>query len=417
MASQSTASMAARSLFRAFKCQFKNGAIGNCVRNSETSRFPKFYTADAAIGRARVEESVESGEKDDLKSKIFRLRLPKRSATTVLEKWAGAGNRITADELREISRELRRTNRYKHALEISEWMVQHEESEMSDKDYAVRIDLMSKVFGIDAAERYFQGLHPSAKSGETYTALLHAFAGSKQTERAEYLFEKIKEAENVAFTAITYNEMMTLYMSVGLVEKVPGVIEELKRKRVSPDIFTYNLWISSCAATLNFDEVGRILDEMRRGANSKDGWVRYINLANIYISSGRFANAVSSSPVEAEKGISQREWITYDFLIILHTGLGNKDMIDQIWQSLRRTNQKMTSRSYICVLSSYVMLGHLKEAGDVIDQWQQCKIAEFDTSACKRILAAFRDVGLEGKANDFHMLLVEKKCGLENEAA
>lgn len=93
-----------------------NGVVGgNFIRNAESSRFSKSYSADAAIGGSLVDESEE---KDDLKSRIFRLRLPKRSVTTVLEKWAGEGNQITVNELREISRELRRTRRYKHALEV-----------------------------------------------------------------------------------------------------------------------------------------------------------------------------------------------------------------------------------------------------------------------------------------------------------
>ncbi|KAH7837502.1 hypothetical protein Vadar_014592 [Vaccinium darrowii] len=43
---------------------------------------------------------------DDLKSTIFRLRLPKRSTTTVLQKWAFEGHEITVSDLRLISRQL-----------------------------------------------------------------------------------------------------------------------------------------------------------------------------------------------------------------------------------------------------------------------------------------------------------------------
>ncbi|XP_019090518.1 PREDICTED: pentatricopeptide repeat-containing protein At5g09450, mitochondrial isoform X3 [Camelina sativa] len=384
---------ATRSLFHSLRCRLtnNNGVVGgsNFIRNTG---FSKSYNADAAIGGSLVDESFESEEKDDLRSRIFRLRLPKRSATTVLEKWVGEGNQITVNELRDISKELRRTRRYKHALEVTEWMVHHEEIKISYADYASRIDLISKVFGIDAAERYFE-------------------------ERAEALFRRIIETDGLSFGAITYNEMMTLYMSVGQVEKVPEVIQVLKGKNVSPDIFTYNLWLSSCAATFNIDELRKILEEMRRDASSSEGWVRYIDLTSIYVNSSRLTNAESTTPVEAETSISQREWVTYDFLMILHTGLGNKGMIDQIWKSLRNTNQKLSSRSYICVLSSYLMLGHLREAGEVIDQWKESKTTEFDASACSRIFNAFQDVGLEEKASDFHLLLVQKKCSLENEVS
>ncbi|KAK4401837.1 Pentatricopeptide repeat-containing protein, mitochondrial [Sesamum angolense] len=64
------------------------------------------------------EDEFAQEEKDDLKSRIFRLRLPKRSVTNVLQKWVSEGNNITVADLRSISRDLRRSHRYKHALEL-----------------------------------------------------------------------------------------------------------------------------------------------------------------------------------------------------------------------------------------------------------------------------------------------------------
>lgn len=391
--------MAHRSLFLSLR---RNSGLA-CVLNRTR------FVSSGAVSSDLVEESVEGD--DDLRSRIFRLRLPKRSATNVLQKWVLQGNPITLSQLRDISKELRRSQRYKHALEISEWMVSNEEYELSDSDYAVRIDLMTQVFGIDAAERYFEGLPLATKTTETYTALLHSYAGAKLTKKAEELYQRIKDS-NLSFDALTYNEMMTLYMSVGQFEKVPSVVEELKQQKVSPDIFTYNLWISSCAAILNIDEVRRILDEMSHGAGSNESWIRYLNLANIYISVAHLDNASSNTLVETEKRITQRQWITYDFLIILYGGLGSKDKLDQIWNSLGMTKQKMISRNYMCIISSYLMLGLTKEVGEVIDQWKQSTTTDFDMLACKKIMVAFRDMGLAEIANNLNMILIEKNLSL-----
>ncbi|ESR34081.1 hypothetical protein CICLE_v10006919mg [Citrus x clementina] len=363
----------------------------------------RFLSSGSSQNECLDEETSNSDGKDDLKSRIFRISLPKRSATNVIQRWVSEGNQATVSELRHILKELRKSQRYKHALEISEWMVTHKEFVLSDSDYATRIDLDDKVFGLPL----------SAKTSETYTALLHLYAGAKWTEKAEELFERVKQS-NLSFNALMYNEMMTLYMSVGQVEKVALVVEELKRKNVVPDIFTYNLWISSRAATLSIDQVKKILDEMSCDSGGSDDWVKYVNLVNIYITASHLVNAESSTLVEAEKSITQRQWITYDFLIILYAGLGNKDKIDQIWKSLRMTKQKMTSRNYICILSSYLMLGHLKEVGEIIDQWKQSATSDFDISACNRLLGAFSDVGLTEKANEFHMLLLQKNCAPTN---
>ncbi|KAI3755318.1 hypothetical protein L1987_55115 [Smallanthus sonchifolius] len=405
---------AARSIFAAL--------IRNHSRTGTTS-LPRFVSSspssiaskseivyDESPVSVPEEESDGGGGGDDLKSRIFRLRLPKRSATKAIEKWINEGNRITILDLRKISKELRRSQRFKHALELSEWMVSHEEFELSDSDHAIRIDLLTKVFGIDAAERYFESLPLNAKTTESYTALLHSYASSKLTSKAEDLYERMKES-NLPLTAITYNELMTLYMSVGEVEKVSSVVEELKSRNVSPDIYTLNLWISSCASSLNIDEVRNILDEMSgHEAGPSESWARYVKLVKIYLASGQLVNSEVNSVVESEKGITQREWITYDFLIILHSALGNKETLDQIWKSLRMTNQKMISRNYACILSAYLMLGCFNEVEEVISQWNTSATTDFDVSVCDRIVKAFQEVGLIEKAEAFRVLLSEEKC-------
>lgn len=63
------------------------------------------------------EENGETG--DDLKSRIFSLRLPKRSATNVLQKWVTDGRQVSISDLRHISKQLRNSRRFKHALEVS----------------------------------------------------------------------------------------------------------------------------------------------------------------------------------------------------------------------------------------------------------------------------------------------------------
>ncbi|XP_073309459.1 pentatricopeptide repeat-containing protein At5g09450, mitochondrial-like [Primulina huaijiensis] len=388
------------------------------ARGCRRMSFRPFSSSTEAIiihGEKNADGCGEEEKKDDLRSRIFRVRLPKRSATYVLQKWVNEGGEITVSELRNISRDLNRSHRYKHALEVSEWMVSHEEFQLSDSDYAFRVDLMTKVFGIEAAERYFERLPPSAKTCETYTALLHSYAGLKLIEKAEEFFKRMTEEANLSLSAITYNELMTLYMSVGHFEKVPQIIEEMKRQKIAYDLFTYNLLVSSCAASLNIDEVRRVLDEMSLDPGCNKSWLRYRKLADIYIISGRLTNLDANAVVESEKDITQRELISYDFLLILHGGLGNKDKLDQIWRSFSMTRQKLTGRNYVCVLSSYLILGHLKEVGEIIDQWKKSSTPSFNSSMCSKLLEAFKDVGLTEEAKSFQKLLGEKGCVLMDE--
>lgn len=291
-------------------------------------------------------------------------------------------------------------------------MLSHQQtSELTDCDYAVRIDLITRVFGVGAAEEFFQGIPQSVKTAETYTALLHSFAATKRIAKAESLFEKMNES-GITLSALSYNEMMTLYISIGQLEKVSVVVEEMKKRNISPDLFTYNLWISSCAAGMDIESVRKILEEMTHQAESYNSWMTYVRLADIYINAGQLATA-ENSLIDVEGKFSERDWITYDFLMILHASLGNKDKISEIWKSLQMTSRKMTKRNYICVLSSYILLGHFKEAGDIIEQWKQSTSSSLDVYACKILVDKLEEVGLLSFAEKFHQMMIQENFDLK----
>lgn len=294
-------------------------------------------------------------------------------------------------------------------------MKTHHESDLSENDYGVRIDLITKVFGANAAEDFFEKLPPAAKSLEAYTALLHSYARSKMVDKAERLFERMKDAD-LPIDVLVYNEMMTLYISVGELDKVPTLAEELKRQNVSPDLFTYNLRISASVASMDIEVFKGILNEMSKDPNSNEGWTLYRNLASIYVDASQLVSS-GNSLVEAEAKISQREWITYDLLVILHAGLGNLDRVKDIWKSMQMTAQRMTSRNYVCVLSAYLMCGQLKDAAEVVDQWQRLKVPEFDVSACNRLFDALLAAGFTDTADSFRELMLQKSCILSSRAS
>ena len=55
----------------------------------------------------------------DLMSEILRLKSPKRSAITLLQNRAEQGHKFSVSELRRITRQLIKSKRHDHALEVS----------------------------------------------------------------------------------------------------------------------------------------------------------------------------------------------------------------------------------------------------------------------------------------------------------
>jgi len=98
----------------------------------------------------------------------------------------------------------------------------------------------------------------------------------------------------------------------------------------------------------------------------------------------------------------------------LHAGLGNLERVKDIWKSMQMTSQRMTGRNYVCVLSSFLMCGQLKDAVEVVDQWQRSNAPEFDISACNRLLDAFLGAGFTETAGSFRELMLQKSCILKS---
>eukprot|EP01018_Ginkgo_biloba_P028975 Gb_03507 [translate_table: standard] len=342
---------------------------------------------------------------DNLQKRLFRLVFPKRSAVPVLQKWVNEGRELKKWELDRILRNLRKYHRYKHALEISEWMEDRKEFELSAGDYAVRLDLIAKVRGMASAEKYFTDLPVDAKDEHTYSALLHSYVREKLTEKAVALMEKMQEL-GFATHALPYNEIMALYMTIGQVEKVPLVIKEMKKNDVPRDAYSYNLWMSACAAVSDIEGVEMVLDEVKCDSRDIADWTTYSTLANIYIKAGLVEKAESALK-EFEKKLTQRDRIAYDYLMTLYASLGNKEELLKTWESLKTAFEKATYTNYICILSSLAKLGDIEKAENIFEEWES-SCARYDCRVSNILLAAYVRKGLLEKAEIFYGHVLEK---------
>ncbi|KAK6786161.1 hypothetical protein RDI58_014686 [Solanum bulbocastanum] len=81
---------------------------------------------------------------------------------------------------------------------------------------------------MNSAEKFFKDLPNKLKVQTTCTALLHTYVQHKDTAKAESLMEKMFECGFMKYP-LPYNHMLTLYISQGQLEKVPGLIQELKK--------------------------------------------------------------------------------------------------------------------------------------------------------------------------------------------
>ncbi|XVF72420.1 hypothetical protein PTKIN_Ptkin12aG0119900 [Pterospermum kingtungense] len=357
----------------------------------------------ALAGTGGSAKSGGRGRRDTLGYRLIGLVYPKRSAVVTIQKWKEEGHTVRKYELNRVVRELRKLKRYKHALEICEWMRLQEDIKLLPGDCAIHLDLISKVRGLTSAEKFFEDLPDKMKDQAACTALLHTYVQNKLSAKAEALMEKMSECGFLKYS-LPYNHMLSLYISEGKLEKIPEMVKELK-KNASPDIVTYNLLLSVCASENNVETAGKIFLELKKAKIQPD-WVTYSALTNLYIRAKQFENAKSSLK-EMEKMASRKNRVAYASLLSLHTNMGDKDGVQRIWKKLKSCFRKMNDAEYTCMISSLVKLGDFEEAEKLYNEWESVS-GSGDARVPNILLAAYINGDRMEIAENFYQRIVQK---------
>ncbi|CAN4077976.1 unnamed protein product [Withania somnifera] len=341
--------------------------------------------------------------RDTLGKRLLSLVYAKRSAVIAIRQWKELGHPVLKYELNRIVRELRRHRRYKHALEVCEWMRVQDDIQLVSGDYAVHLDLIAKVRGMSSAEKFFEDLPDKLKVQTTFTALLHTYVQHKDTAKAEALMEKMSECGFLK-CPLPYNHMLSLYISQGQLEKVPGLIQELK-KNTSPDIVSCNLELAVFALQNNVEAAEKAFLELKKAKLDPD-WITFSTLTNIYTKSS-LPDKAKSTLREMEKRVSRKARAAFSSLISLHTNLESKDEVFRIWKEMKSIFRKLNDKEYACIISSLLKLDEFGEAMNLYTEWEAVSVTK-DTRISNLIVAAYINKNEMEKAVEFQKRMVQK---------
>lgn len=288
-------------------------------------------------------------------------------------------------------------------MQVCEWMTLQEHIKLVPGDYAVHLDLITKVRGLSSAEKFFEDLPAKMRGQQTCTALLHTYVQNNLVDKAEALMMKMSESGFLG-CPLPYNHMISLYISNGKLEKVPKLIEELKMN-TSPDVVTYNLWLTFCATQNDIETAERLLLELKKAKLEPD-WVTYSTLTNLYIKNACIEKA-GSTLKEMERLTSRNTRVAYSSLLSLHTNMGNKDEVNRIWKKMQASFRKMSDKEYICMISSLVKLGDFAGAENLYKEWESVSGTK-DVRVSNILLASYINQGQAEVAEDFCNQIAEK---------
>ncbi|ONK63214.1 uncharacterized protein A4U43_C07F12570 [Asparagus officinalis] len=378
---------------------------------------PSPSTAEIAEKRSLAE--VEEDKNKHKKDFVPAVRCPParvlaaaggEACSKTMNQWVREGRPTKAIELVKFVKDLRKYRRYKHALELMDWMVKIKGMNLSYTNHAIRIDLMSKVKGIESAEDYFSKLPENAKQEQTYGALFSCYCTEKMLDKALSLYKKMKEL-GFASNNLLHNNLMGLYMKLEQPEKVPIILKEMKANNLVPDNVTYCIVMNSYAALNDIDSVERVIQEMEDDENSVIQWNAYSTLASIYISAGHFEKAESALK-KLEGLIDSRERLPFHFLISLYASTGNLEEINRVWKSLKATFVKCTNMSYLTMLQALNKLDDIEGMKQIYEEWELIH-ETYDSRLTNVLISCYLRNDMIEEADSLYMKTKDKQGKLD----
>ncbi|KAL2495019.1 Pentatricopeptide repeat-containing protein [Forsythia ovata] len=339
-----------------------------------------------------------------LYAKISPLGNPNVNVTPELENWVQLGNKVRFAELQRIIIDLRKRKRYSQALQVSEWMKGKDVYAFTPVQHAVQLDLIGKVHGFLSAESYFNNLSEQDKTEKTYGALLHCYVRQRQTEKASAHLQKMKE-KNLALSSVAFNDIMSLYSSIGENEKVTNVLNKMKESGIPPDNLSYRICINSYGVRSDIEGVEKMLNEMESQAHLIIDWNTYAVVANFYIKAGLIykANVVLK---KAEERLDSKDGLGYNHLISLHARLGNRDEVLRLWDLEKDVCKRCLNRDYINMIESLMKLDELEEVEKLLKEWEASGNC-YDFRVPNAAIVGYTEKGLCEKAEAMLEYLME----------
>ncbi|KAF7083236.1 hypothetical protein CFC21_087044 [Triticum aestivum] len=287
---------------------------------------------------------------------------------------------LSADQIVAYVRKLRKFKSNACALELMDWM-ESRGAKLIPGHQELRLGLVSKVHGIQAAEEYFWSLPD--KSKKTYSSLLNCCTTT----------EKLKVMDMVPNTLL-YNNLMTLYQKAGQPEKIPSTFEAMRESGISANNFTYSILIESYVTMNDLEAAEKVLEELQKVAPVH--WSLYTMMANNYLKQELFGKAEVALK-KAEEVMDKAELLSWHFLIYLYARSGNSTELKRIWESLKSTFKKCSNKSYLVMLEALNMIDDFESLQQIFLEWESSH-GHYDIRITNVMIKAYLDKGMIDEA-------------------
>lgn len=271
-------------------------------------------------------------------------------------------------------------------------------------DVAVRLDLISKVHGVEQAENYFNSLPHNLRVFQVYGALLNCYVHNKCLEKAEATMQQLREL-GYDKTSLSYNVMLKLYVELEKYDKLNVLMKEMEEKGIKFDKFTYNIRLNAYGAASDFEGIEKLLTKMEADPKVGKDWNAYISTANWYLKSGLTEKGLAMLKKSEHLINGKFKNFAYEVLMTLYTAAGNKDEVYRIW-NLYKNHGKLFNTGYLSMISSMVKLDDIDGAEKILEEWESWNVL-YDFRIPNVLIGAYCRKGLFEKAEAYLNRVIE----------
>ncbi|CAN6310579.1 unnamed protein product [Urochloa humidicola] len=349
--------------------------------------------ADGAVATSSS-SSPSQPPRDDLFRRIADVGRPNLPLSPVLEQWAREGHTTTKRTIQTIVKKLVCLRRFAHALELSFWMTDRRHLHLTAGDVAYRLELISKVHGLEKAVEYFGKVPMQLRKPQCYGSLLRCYVEAKDVEKAEQHFTNMQEMGMK--TSYAYNWMMKLFLETGQLERVHAMFEEMEEKGVKPDTFSVESLLAAYVAAEDFEGVQKVLSKANPHVKLLS-WHGYASSARLLMESGMQGKAVMTL-LEAERRIPPKNgMIAYSFLLHTYTDLGMYSEVERIWRVFK-SKVPSCSSMYMSRISVLLKMNDIDGAEEALKEWERVCVSYKDVRLINLLVDAYCKEGLVEKA-------------------
>ncbi|XP_057455677.1 pentatricopeptide repeat-containing protein At2g20710, mitochondrial-like [Lotus japonicus] len=351
--------------------------------------------------------SSSSSPTDSLFLRISRSGDRAIPMTPLLNQWLQEGKLINYSELQFFIKQLRASRRFNHALQISEWMSNERKFHLLSGDIAIRLDLISKVRGLEEAEKYFSTVPEASRDFKVYGALLNCYAQHGSVEKAEAIMQKIKEypSQGVRFPVLNYNVMLKLYARTGQYEKLYDLVREMKEVDLC-DRVTVNILLNAFVTINDIGQMEKLLAQMEVNPLVTVDWLAYSTAADGYIRAGQFEKSLAMLKKSEQLIDGKIRRVAYESLLTKYAAIGKKDDVYRIWNICKNFNNSRNS-SYISMLTALSRLNDIDGAERILEEWESGNTC-YDIRIPNVMVSAYCKFGLLEKAEAYIGRLLER---------